>query len=75
LRNKTISLARRGSTVLGIEDLHQALRQGWRVVSVRSETAPRSAPLDFAVRVTLAMTQHHSVNNEGGPSEAALSAS
>ncbi|MEM8556642.1 MAG: hypothetical protein AAGG50_02255 [Bacteroidota bacterium] len=66
LHQRVLTLSRHGGVVDGAEALHQALRQGWRVLQVRSEPPPNAAPLDFAVQVLLGRTEHHHV----GPTSA-----
>ncbi|MEM6782160.1 MAG: hypothetical protein AAF624_00300 [Bacteroidota bacterium] len=61
LVQQTMTLVRHGDVVEGVEKLHAALREGWRVVSVRSEAPPDAAPLDFEVQVLLARTPHRHV--------------
>ncbi|MEL7362920.1 MAG: hypothetical protein AAFN13_12675 [Bacteroidota bacterium] len=63
LVQQTLTLVRRGDTVEGVETLHEALRNGWRVVGVRSEAPPDDAPLVFAVLVLLERTPHRHVGD------------
>ncbi|MEL6613854.1 MAG: hypothetical protein AAFN13_04640 [Bacteroidota bacterium] len=63
LVQQTLMLVRRGDVVEGVESLHEALSNGWRVVGVRSEAPPDAAPLDFAVQVLLARTPHRHVGD------------